>query len=55
MEYRPRIKGVIIEPNPVNAKGNIKIVAQVIDKEIIPRKMSKYCGEIYVGQQIGVI
>ena len=55
MEYIPRIQSVIIEPNPVNAKGSIKIIAQVIDKEIIPQKTTEYCGEIYAGQKIGVM
>ncbi len=52
---RPEIQSIMLTPNPVNAKGTVKIAVQVIDKEIVFKKPVEYTGEIYAGQQIGVI
>lgn len=52
---RPEIKNVTISPNPANAKTSIKVSIQVEDKAITFNKETIYAGEIYAGQQIGVI
>ena len=52
---RPEIQNVTISPNPANTKASLKIAVQVIDKEIVFQKVVEYAGEIYAGQQIGVI
>lgn len=52
---RPEIQSVVITPNPANAKASIKVAVQVTDKVITFTKVTEYAGEIYSGQQIGVI
>jgi len=52
---RPEIQSITMTPNPVNAKGTVKIVVQVVDKQIVFKTPVEYTGEIYAGQQIGVI
>lgn len=52
---RPEIQNVSIVPNPVNAKGSLKVTVQAIDKVITFEKVVEYAKEIYSGQQIGAL
>lgn len=51
----PKIKSVSITPNPANAKQQVKISMQVEDEMTYFYPTIYYCGEIYAGEQIGVI
>lgn len=51
----PKIKSISISPNPANAKSQIRISLQVEDEKTYFYPEICYCGEIYAGQQTGVI
>lgn len=52
---KPDITSITLTPNKVDARGSVKVSIAVTDKEIVFTKVTEYGGEIYSGQEVGVI
>lgn len=52
---RPEITAVAVTPGTVSARGTVKVSITVTDKEIVFTKVTEYAGELYAGQETGVI